>query len=57
MGNATDNGTKYIKNHRRDTEGYFEYTREKDKGKINQLDVGNEQDKQNSSSFAQSQDN
>ena len=32
------------------TEGYLEYTKEKEKCKVNQLDVGNKKDQQNSSS-------
>ena len=32
------------------TEGYLEYTKEKEKGKVNQLDVGNKKDQQNSGS-------
>ena len=31
---------KHIKNHSKDSKGYIEYTKEKEKGKENQLDVG-----------------
>ena len=44
MVDPTDKGTKHIKDRSKGTEGYLEYTKEKEKGKVNQLDVGNEKD-------------
>ena len=35
----TDKDTNYIKDQSTRTEGYLEYTKEKEKGKVNQLDV------------------
>ena len=40
MVDLTDN-SKHIKDQSTDTEGYLEYTKEKEKGKENQLDAGN----------------
>ena len=40
MVDLTDN-SKHIKDQSTDTEGYLEYTKEKEKGKENQLDGGN----------------
>ena len=37
----TDKDTKRIKDRSTGTEGYLEYTKEKEKSKVNQLDVGN----------------
>ena len=50
MVDPTDKDTKHIEDQSRGTEGYHEYTKEKEKGKVNQLDVGNEKDLQNSGS-------
>ena len=36
-----DKDTKHIKDQSRDTEGYLEYTKEKEKGTVNQFDVEN----------------
>ena len=36
-----DKNTKHIKDQRTGTDGYLEHTKEKEKGKVNQLDVGN----------------
>ena len=49
----TDKDTKHIKDRSTGTEGYLEYTKHakgKEKGKVNQLDVGNKKDQQNSGS-------
>ena len=46
----TDEDTKHIKDRSTSTEAYLEYTKEKEKGKVNQLDVGNKKDQQNSGS-------
>ena len=35
----TDKDTKHTKDQSTGTEGYLEYTKEKEKGKVNQLDV------------------
>ena len=43
-----DKDTKHIKDRSTGTEGYFEYTKENEKGKVNQLDVGNKKDQHNS---------
>ena len=48
MVDPTDKDTRHIKDQSTGTEGYLEYTKEKEKGKVNQLDVGNETDHQNS---------
>ena len=42
MVDPTDKDTKHIKDQSMGTEGYLEYTKEKEKGEVNQLDVGNE---------------
>ena len=42
MVDSTDKDRKHIKDRNTGTEGYLEYTKEKEKGKINNLDVGNE---------------
>ena len=49
MVDPTDKDTKHIKDQSTGTEG-CEYTKEKEKGKLNQLDVGNKKDQQNSGS-------
>ena len=46
----TDKDTKHIKDRSTGTEGYVEYTKEKEKCKVNQLDVGNKKGQQNSDS-------
>ena len=43
----TDNNTKHIKDRSTDSEGYLEYTKENEKGKVNQLGVGNKKDQHN----------
>ena len=48
MADPTDKDTKHIKDRSTGTEGYLEYTKEKEKCKVNQLDVGNKKDQQNS---------
>ena len=50
MVDPTDKDTKRIKERSMVTEGYLEYSKEKEKGKVNQLDVGNDKDRQNSGS-------
>ena len=40
MVDPTDKDTKYIKDRSTGAEGYLEYTKEKEKGKVNQLDGG-----------------
>ena len=50
MVDLTDKDTKHINDRITGTEGYLEYTKEKEKCKINQLDVGNKKDQQNSGS-------
>ena len=50
MVDPTDKDTKHIKDQSTGTEGDLEYTKEKEKGKVNQLDVGNKKDQQNSGS-------
>ena len=40
MVDPTDQDRKHIKDQSTGTEGYLEYTKEKKKGKVNQLDVG-----------------
>ena len=47
MVDSTGQGYKHIKNRSTDTEGYLEYTKENEKGKVNQLDVGNKKDQHN----------
>ena len=41
MVDPTAKGTKHIKDRSKVTEGYLEYTKENEKGKVKQLDVGN----------------
>ena len=41
MVDPTDKDTKHIKDRSTGTEGYLGYTKEKEKWKVNQLDVGN----------------
>ena len=41
MVDPTDEDTKHIEDQSTGTEGYLEYTKEKEKGKVNQRDVGN----------------
>ena len=43
MVDPTDKDTQHIKDQSTGTEGYIEYTKEKGKGKVNQLDVENKQ--------------
>ena len=43
----TDKDTKRIKVQSTGPEGYLEYTKENEKGKVNQLDVGNKKDQHN----------
>ena len=50
MVDPTDKDTKHIKDQSTGTEGDFECTKEKEKGKVNQLDVGNKKGQQNSGS-------
>ena len=50
MVDPTDKDTNDIKDQRTGTKGYLKYTKEKEKGKVNQLDVGNKKDQQNSGS-------
>ena len=53
MVDPTDKDTKHIKDWSTGmqiTEGYLEYTEEKERCKVNQLDVGNKKDQQNSGS-------
>ena len=40
----TDKDTKHIYDRRTGTEGQLEYTKENEKGKVNQRDVGNKKD-------------
>ena len=47
MVDPTDKDTKHIKDRSTGTEGYFECTKENEKGKVNQLDVGNKKDQHN----------
>ena len=47
MVDPMDKDTKHIKDQSTGTEGYLEYTKEKEKGEVNQLDVGNKKDQQN----------
>ena len=55
MVDPTDKDTKHIKDLSTGTEGYLEYTKEKEKCKVNQLDVGNKKDQQKSGSNIQGQ--
>ena len=41
MVDPTDKDTNHIKDQSTGTEGYLEYTKEKEKWKVNQIDVGN----------------
>ena len=41
MVNPTDKDTIHIKDRSMGAKGYLEYTKVKEKGKVNQLDVGN----------------
>ena len=50
MVDPTDKDTQHIKDRSTGTEGYIEYDKRKEKGKVNQLDVGNKKDQQNSGS-------
>ena len=50
MVDPTDKDTKHIKDRNTGTERYLEYTKEKEKGKVNQLDVGSKNYQQNSGS-------
>ena len=45
MVDQTDKDTKHNKDQSTGTEGYLEYTKEKEKGKVNQLDVGTKRTK------------
>ena len=47
MVDPTDKDTKHIKDRSTGTEGYLEYTKGNEKGKVNQLDVGNKKDQHN----------
>ena len=46
MVDPTDMDTKHIKDRTTGTEEYLEYTKENEKGKVNQLDVRNKKDEQ-----------
>ena len=50
MVDPADKDTKHIKDRSTGTEGYLEYTKEKENGKVNQVDEGNKNDQQNSGS-------
>ena len=50
MVDPTDKNTNHIKDQSMGTEGYLKYTKEKEKWKVNQLDVGDKKDQQNSGS-------
>ena len=50
MVDPMDKDTKHIKDQNMGTEEYPEYTTEKEKGKVNQLDVEHKKDQQNSGS-------
>ena len=45
-----DKDTEHIKDQIMGSEGHLEYTEENKRGKVNQLDVGNEKDYHNSGS-------
>ena len=47
MVDPTDKDTTHIKDRGTGIEGYFEYTKENEKGKVNQLDMGNKKDQHN----------
>ena len=49
MMDPTEKDTEHIKDQSTGTEGYLGYTKGKEKGKVNQLDVGNEKDHHNGS--------
>ena len=49
-GESNGQGPKHIDDRSTGTEGYLEYTKENEKAKVNQLDVGNEKNQQNSGS-------
>ena len=51
MMDPTVKDAKQIKDQSTCTEGYIEYTKKKEKGKVNQLDVENEKDQHNSGSY------
>ena len=46
MVDPTDKDTKHIKDRTTGTKEYLEYTKENEKGKVNQLDVRNKKDEQ-----------
>ena len=50
MVDPTDKDTEHIRDQITGSEGYTEYTKDK-KGKVNQLDVGNEKDQHISGSY------
>ena len=50
MVNPTDKDTKHMKDRSTGTERFLENTKEKEKCKVYQLDVGNKKDQQNSGS-------
>ena len=50
MVDQMDKDTKHIKDRSTSTEVYLEYTKEKENCKVNQLDMGNKKDQQNSGS-------
>ena len=47
MVEPTDKDTKTHQGPKHGTEGYLEYTKENEKGKVNQLDEGNKKDQHN----------
>ena len=47
MVDPTDTDTKHIKDRSTGTGGYLEYTKDNEKGKVNQLDVGNNKHQHN----------
>ena len=47
MVDPTNKDTKHITDRSTGTEGYLEYTKKNEKGKVNQLDVGNKKDQHN----------
>ena len=47
MVDPTDKDTKHIKDQSMGTVGYLEYTKENEKGMVNQLDVRNKKDQHN----------
>ena len=44
MVDPTDKNTKHVKDRSTGTEGYLEYTKENEKGKVNQLNVRKRKD-------------